>query len=272
MSATTFPAFSRLPTELRLAIWGRCNPTTAHQGRCNPPTARLTIREEDYEVLSVSAPPPLFSTSKEARRVAQSAFGVRDYPIWTADDWADLVFDPATTPLEIVVEVAGDKKKGTGLNVTWTELAIILGDALPAATRVHVVCRDLNRLERLWMQHRAGDVVVGEAVSEEVLFSAEALEMDREVQRGLHRGLVVTASGYTMGELAEREGEEEVFEWRVEEDEEEVVVVVEEELCVEKSGDVLTLALLVELEEEVEGRWTDAAVREWVDGVCDEEA
>lgn len=118
------------------------------------------------------------------------------------------------------------------------------------------------------MQYCEGEVGVGEAVNEAPCFSVEALASDREVQLLLHEDLVVTAS---LAPLVGVEGGE-VFEWRVEREvqgEEEVVVEEEE---VEKSRDVLTLELLVEMEEETEERWMDTAVMEWIDEICVEDA
>ncbi|OWY56404.1 hypothetical protein AALT_g10908 [Alternaria alternata] len=153
---STFTPFSRLPMELRNLVWQASKPTTA----------TVEFDEDEYQVTSISPPSALLTTSKEARATALS-FSLQKFPIWGLEDWEDLAVDPENTILEIVIRPS----KSASLNITWTDIWGVLGDALPATSRLHIVCSKPERLARLYMAEEAEYLGVGQSCVEGGLFN-----------------------------------------------------------------------------------------------------
>lgn len=76
----------------------------------------------------------------------------------------------------------------------------MLGDALPAAKTLHIMCSQPERLARLWMLPEAEVVAVGESCVEKGLFGSEVVASDRAVREMLDRELRVTCSKRYVGE------------------------------------------------------------------------
>jgi hypothetical protein len=153
---STFTPFSRLPMELRNLVWQASKPTTA----------TVEFDEDEYQVTSISPPSALLTTSKEARATALS-FSLQKSPLWGPEDWEDLAVDPENTILEIVIRPS----KSASLNITWTDIWGVLGDALPATSRLHIVCSKPERLARLYMAEEAEYLGVGQSCVEGGLFN-----------------------------------------------------------------------------------------------------
>ncbi|KAH7378296.1 hypothetical protein BKA66DRAFT_396941, partial [Pyrenochaeta sp. MPI-SDFR-AT-0127] len=159
-----FHPFRFLPLELRRSIF---NLTMSS-------TTTIHIREDNYDVTYVSSPPASLTINREARKVARE-WELKKYPIWTVDDWQDIYLSPQNTILEIVIAPS----KSASLNITWTELHAILGDALLAVKYLHVVCSTPERLARLFMLPEGEIVGVGESCVEKGLFGSEVISSDR---------------------------------------------------------------------------------------------
>ncbi|CAN9410224.1 unnamed protein product [Alternaria alternata] len=198
---STFTPFSRLPMELRNLVWQASKPTTA----------TVEFDEDEYQVTSISPPSALLTTSKEARATALS-FSLQKFPIWGPEDWEDLAVDPENTILEIVIRPS----KSASLNITWTDIWGVLGDALPATSRLHIVCSKPERLARLYMAEEAEYLGVGQSCVEGGLFNnAETVSGERKTRESLHAHLTVTASKHTVEEIDQNASEKEVTVWKI---------------------------------------------------------
>ncbi len=188
--------FSHLPTELQHQILHLSKPTVA----------TIHMREEDYSITSISQPPSLLTVSKASRAIALS-WGLQTYPIWTTDDWQDLYICPDTTTLELIITPS----TSSSLNITWTELHAILGNALLQVKHLHIVCEKPERLVRLFMQPEADLVTVGESCVEKGLFGSEVLATDGGVREGLRSDILLTISKTSI----EDGGNDAVEEWKL---------------------------------------------------------
>jgi hypothetical protein len=202
---STFKDFSKLPKELRDLVWQASKPTTTS----------ISILETEFEVTSISAPPSLLTSTKEARATALS-WNLSKYPIWGPEDWVDIYLDPEEMILELVIDPA----KSASLTITWTDIWTVLGDALPAAKQLHIVCSKPERLARLYMLPEAEYVGVGQACNERGLFTdEETVSSERKTREGLHMGLTVTASKHTVEDIDNGASSVEVDVWRLVEEE-----------------------------------------------------
>jgi hypothetical protein len=94
--------------------------------------------------------------------------------------------------------------KSASLNITWTDIWSVLGDALLAAKQLHIVCRQPERLVRLFMLEEAEWLGVGQACNEAGLFmNEESVSGDRKTRELLQPELIVTASKHTVEEIDE---------------------------------------------------------------------
>jgi hypothetical protein len=187
--------------ELRDFVWQASKPTTA----------TVEFDEDEYQVTSISPPSALLTTSKEARATALS-FSLQKFPIWGPKDWEDLAIDPKNTILEIVIRPS----KSTSPNITWTDIWGVLGDALPATNRLHIVCSQPERLARLYMAEEAEYLGVGQSCVESGLFNnAETVSSERKTRQSLHAHLTVTASKHTVEEINLNASGKEVTVWKI---------------------------------------------------------
>jgi hypothetical protein len=77
--------------------------------------------------------------------------------------------------------------KSASLNITWTDIWGVLGDALPATNRLHIVCSKPERLARLYMAEEAEYLGVGQSCVEGGLFNnAETVSGERKTRESLH--------------------------------------------------------------------------------------
>jgi hypothetical protein len=195
-STSTFHPFPLLLLELRSSIWAYSMPTTVH------------IREgADLDVNSTSSPPGQALATKESRAAYLSS-GFKPYSIYTTDDWANIHINEDTT-IQLVVEPLKNSKN---VNVTWTEISVILHDALPVVMRLHVVCSRPERLVRLWCLPEGGLVAPGQSHWFEDWWNKEGGASDREVRQSLHGDLRVTSGVATLEQL--EKGSKEVVEER----------------------------------------------------------
>ncbi|KAG9186257.1 hypothetical protein G6011_02813 [Alternaria panax] len=198
---STFTPFSRLPMELRDLVWQASKPTTA----------TVEFDEDEFMVTSISPPSALLTTSKEARATALS-FSLQKFPIWGPEDWEDLAIDSENTILEIVIRPS----KSASLNITWTDIWGALGDALPATSRLHIVCNKPERLARLYMAEEAEYLGVGQSCVEGGLFNnAETVSGERKTRESLHPHLTVTASKHIVEEIDHNASKKEVTVWKI---------------------------------------------------------
>lgn len=198
---STFTLFPKLPKELRDAVWQASMATTA----------TVEFDEDEYMVTSISSPAALFTTSKEAQATASSS-SHQKFPIWGPEDWEDLAIDPESTILEIVIKPS----KSATLNITWTDIWGVLGDALPATKRLHIACTQPERLARLYMAEEAEYLGVGQSCVEAGLFNnAETVSGERKTRQSLHTHLTVTASKHTVEEIDQNASEKEVTVWKM---------------------------------------------------------
>ncbi|KAI4945126.1 hypothetical protein J4E91_008103 [Alternaria rosae] len=198
---STFTLFPKLPRELRDAVWQASMAATA----------TVEFDEDEYMVTSISSPAALFTTSKEAQAPALSS-SLQKFPIWGPEDWEDLAIDPENTILEIVIEPS----KSTSLNITWTDIWGVLGDALPAIKRLHISCSKPERLARLYMVEEAEHLGVGQSCIEEGLFNnAETVSGERKTRQSLYTHLTVTASKHTIEEIDQNASENGVSIWKM---------------------------------------------------------
>ncbi|KAH8696961.1 hypothetical protein GQ44DRAFT_633655 [Phaeosphaeriaceae sp. PMI808] len=167
MASNTFPLFNHLPAELRSQIWLESMPSTV----------TIHIRDgADLDVTSISSPPAHPFTTKEARQAYLSK-GYKAFSIYTIYDWQDIHANKDTT-IQLIIEPSKSPK--ANLNITWTELQVVLHDALPLVKKLHIACSDLSRLVRLWMLPEGGLVRVGQTHFDEDLFGKEGVASDRE--------------------------------------------------------------------------------------------
>jgi hypothetical protein len=107
---------------------------------------------------------------------------------------------PATT-IQLIITPAENPK--ANLNITWTELEILLYKALPEVKSLHIVCSKPERLVRLWMLPEAGLVGVGQShFFEDFFFGSEGVASDRAYWETFHPSLVASTSAATLEELA----------------------------------------------------------------------
>jgi hypothetical protein len=184
---STFQNFPKLPKELRDLVWRKSKPTTT----------TIEFSEDEYQVTYISPPPTHLITSKEARATALS-WNLVKYPIWGPEDWEDMYLDPE----EMIVEMIIQPSKSASLNITWTDIYSVLGDALLAAKQLHIVCSQPERLARLYMLPEADYVGVGQSCVEKGLFNdGESVSGDRKTREALQARLTVTASKHTVEEI-----------------------------------------------------------------------
>jgi hypothetical protein len=176
-------------------------------------TATVEFDEDEYQVTSISPPSALLTTSKEARATAlSSSSSLQKFPIWGPEDWEDLAIDPENTILEIVIRPS----KSASLNITWTDIWGVLGDALPAISRLHIVCSKPERLARLYMAEEAEYLGVGQSCIEGGLFNnIETVSGERKTRESLHAHLTVTASKHTVEDIEQNASENEVTVWKM---------------------------------------------------------
>jgi hypothetical protein len=198
MPSNTFTLFPLLPKELRTMIWHYSMPTiiTAH------------IQEgADIDVTRVSSPPGQALACKEARTAYLSS-GYAPYSIYTAEgDWADIHVNQAST-IQLVITPSSSKN----LNITWTELSVLLHAALPLISKLHIVCSQPARLVRLFGAPEAGLVHPGQTHWGEEMYGKEVCASEREVRESLNPGLRVSTSTAMLEELGP---EGTVEEWEV---------------------------------------------------------
>lgn len=176
---STFTRFSNLPSELQTHIFSLARPST--------PTIHIT--EATFDVPSVSPPPGLLTTSRAARAAALS-WDLKPFPIYTTEYWQDIYLDPEAQALRLVI--APSKVKG--LEITWTEIHAILGDALLAVKKLQIMCNQPERLVRLWMVPGEQIVSVGESCVEATVWGKEVVASDSEVRERLQKGLEIHVS------------------------------------------------------------------------------
>ncbi|KAF2853830.1 hypothetical protein T440DRAFT_417893, partial [Plenodomus tracheiphilus IPT5] len=183
---SSFHHFSRLPTEIQEQIFSLSKPTTT----------TIHLLEDEFEITAVSPAPSPLTTTRSSRTVAKS-WGLSSFPLWTQDDWQDIFLHPEDSILQLVVSPS----RMAALAITWTELHAVLGDALPAVQKLHIVCSESERLARLWMLPEGELVGVGESCVERGSFGKEVLASDREMREQLHAHLTVTVSRCSVEDL-----------------------------------------------------------------------
>jgi hypothetical protein len=199
---SAFTNFSKLPRELRDMIWEEGLPTAV----------TIEFREDEFQVSRISPPPALLTTSKEAQATALSSLNLSTYPIWGPEDWEDIFFDADKMILQIII----DPSKSSNLNITWTDIWSVLGDALPAAKHLHIVCSKPERLARLYMLPEAEYVRVGQSCIEKGMFSNdESVSGERKTRETLHPNVTVTASKHTVEDIDKGISDEGVDVWRM---------------------------------------------------------
>lgn len=177
-----------------------------------PRTATVEFNETEFDVTSISPPTPLLLTCKEAHATALSFLSPTAYPIWGPEDWEMLSLDPEKMILQIII----NPSKSASLNITWTDIWSVLGDALLAASRLHIVCCQPERLARLFMLEEAEWLGVGQACNEEGLFmNAETVSDERKARESLQAQLTVTVSKHTVEEIDEGISGDEVSVWKL---------------------------------------------------------
>ncbi|KAF2823093.1 hypothetical protein CC86DRAFT_329652, partial [Ophiobolus disseminans] len=175
MSTSTFFSFSRLPFELRSQIWEMSIPTST----------TINIHEgADLEVTSISSPPGQAMANKESRET-YLAKGFKTFGVLTTEDWEDTHINEETT-LELVIEPSKNPK--ANLNITWTELEVLLYEVIPLVKKLHIAWSMPDRLVRLWIAPEAGLVRVGQTHFDENIFPFETLVSDRKYRESLRSG------------------------------------------------------------------------------------
>lgn len=165
-----------------------------------PTTATVEFNEAEFDVTSISPHTPLLLTSKEAHAAAKASFSSENYPIWGPEDWEMLSLDGEKMILQIIIHPSNS----ASLSITWADIWGVLGDALLAAKQLHIVCRQPERLARLFMLEEAEWLGVGQACNEAGLFTNdESVSGERKTRESLQTRLSVTASRYTVEELDE---------------------------------------------------------------------
>lgn len=135
--------------------------------------------------------------------------GYTPYSVYAMEDWAAIHLSKDSV-LQLVIAPSNSPK--ANLNVTWTELRGLLGDALLAVKKLHIVCSKPERLVRLWAAPEAGLVRPGASHwDDEDLWCRETVVTDRECRGVMNSELVVTTSVKTLEELG---GSEEGVEVR----------------------------------------------------------
>ncbi|EUC42579.1 hypothetical protein COCMIDRAFT_7866 [Bipolaris oryzae ATCC 44560] len=201
----SFTIFSKLPKELRQQIWLKSLPSNS----------TVEFNEAEFDVTSISPPLPHLFTSKEAQATALSSLSPTPYPIWGPSDWETLLHDGEKMTLQVIIHPS----KSSSLTTTWTDIWSVFGDALLAARSLHFVCREPERLARLFMLEEKEWLGVGQACNEEGLFmNGESLSGERTTREALWEGVTVTASKYTVEEIEEGEGRGEVQVWKLREE------------------------------------------------------
>ncbi|KAH3906234.1 hypothetical protein HBI56_193990 [Parastagonospora nodorum] len=194
MSPSIFHPFTHLPPELQDLIWQHSMPVTT----------TLHIREgADLDITSISPPPAQALASKASRAVYLSQC-YASYSIYTTEDWAQIAVNDKST-IQLVITPAENPK--ANLNITWTELQVVLHDALPVVQRLHIVCSKPERLVRLWMAPEAGLVGLGKSHWDEEVFGREGVVSDRDYRESLRADLSLTSSAATLEELEVGSGE-----------------------------------------------------------------
>lgn len=174
--------------------------------------------------------------------------GYTPYSVYAMDDWAAIHLNKDSA-LQLVISPSSSPK--ANLNVTWTELRGLLGDALLAVKKLHIVCSRPERLVRLWAAPEAGLVRPGASHWDEDLWCKETVASDREIRGLMQPDLKVTTSVVTLEEL-ERGCEEEVEERELVSER-----VVEGFGPEAKFSDTKVLRLVGEEESEEVGDWED---------------
>jgi hypothetical protein len=173
-----------------------------------PTITTLHIHEgADLDVTSISSPLSQALATKESRATYLSS-GFKPHSIYTTENWADIHINQDTT-IQLVIEPLKNSKN---FNVTWTEISVILHDALPIVKRLHVVWSKPERLLRLWCLPEGGLVAPGQSHWFEDWWRKEGVASDQEVRKSLHRNIKITSSVATLEEL--EEGSQEVVEER----------------------------------------------------------
>jgi hypothetical protein len=189
MSPSAFQPFSQLPKELRETIWHYSTPSTT----------TIHIREgADLDVTYVSPPPGQALATRESR-AAYLSQGYKTYSIYTNEDWTDIHISKDSI---IQLVITPSKNPTANLNMTWTELQVILHNALLVVKKLHISCSKPERLVRLWMLPEGGLVAPGKSHWDEDLF--------REYRESLHPELRITTSTATLADLDKRGSQEKV--------------------------------------------------------------
>ncbi|KAH7410069.1 hypothetical protein DE146DRAFT_674847 [Phaeosphaeria sp. MPI-PUGE-AT-0046c] len=186
---TTFSLFPLLPTELRRQIFLSTLPTLT--------TLHITEGADLDVTLITPHAPAAHMTCKEAQQMYVEG-GYTPYSVYAMEDWTaiHLAKDSA---LQLVISPSSSPK--ANLNVTWTELRGLLGDALLAVKTLHIVCNRPVCLVRLWATPEAGLVKAGASHWDEDLWCKETVASDRECRALMHPELKVTTSVATLEEL-----------------------------------------------------------------------
>jgi hypothetical protein len=156
-----------------------------------PRTTTLHIQEgADIDVTAVSSLPGQALACKEARAAYLSA-GLKTYSIYTVEDWTDIHVNEDTT-LQLII--TPPHKPSQNLNITWTELGTMLGDALKVVKYLRIVCNEPERLVRLWCAGEAGLVRPGETHWGETLWDEDSIRSDRDVRGWMRPGITIPVS------------------------------------------------------------------------------
>lgn len=200
------PQLLSTPLELHSQIWTESMPTT---------TTTIHIREgADLEVTAVSPPPGRHLTNKEAREAYLSK-NFTSHQIFTVEDDAEIHINEDTT-IQLIITPSANLK--ANLNVTWTELEVLLYEALPVVKKLQIVCRKPERLVRLFMLPEADLVAVGQSHwLEESLIQGSTeggAASDRRYRETFNESLEVSTSAATLDEIAQGRTEE-VQTWQL---------------------------------------------------------
>jgi hypothetical protein len=156
-----------------------------------PRTTTLHIQEgADIDITAVSSPPGQALACKEARAAYLSA-GFKTYSIYTVEDWTDIHINEDTT-LQLII--TPPHKPSKNLNITWTELGTVLGDALKVIKHLRIVCKEPERLVRLWCAGEAGLVRPGETHWGKMLWDKDSITSDRDARGWMRPDITVSVS------------------------------------------------------------------------------
>jgi hypothetical protein len=112
--------------------------------------------------------------------------------------------------LQLIINPTTSKSDDAS-NITWTDIWSVLGDALIAVRKLHVVCSKPERLARLFMSEEGEYVGVGQSCVESGLFNnPESVLGERKTRDSLYEHLTATASKYTVEDISEKGGEVDV--------------------------------------------------------------